>query len=148
MSKEYAKRLKEFSETNRNKYQTVLDDFQNEIIDRFGGLDTMIQLYLTNDKFSTDTYKSQFESFKSFMESTNINIDIDTEDTNKVSTTDGAILPNLEEFYRYSLGLVAYYSDNLYFTFLSPEKAKFICDHVLATKTYPLCVTGIGTIVV
>ena len=152
MSKEYAKRLKEFSESNDNTYQKVLDDYQNDIIDRFGGLNTMIQLCLTNDQFSTDTYKPQFESFKTFMKSQNINIGneylnalsgIDPEETTVGDKKhNGAILPNLEEFYRYSLGLVVYYSDNLYFTWLSPEKAKYICDDVLATKMYPICVTG------
>ena len=52
----------------------MLSDCQNDIIDRFGGLETMIELCLTNPQFSTDTYKQQFDSFKSLMESQNINI--------------------------------------------------------------------------
>ena len=158
MSKEYAQRLKEFSETNGNTYQAMLDDYQNDIIDRFGGLDAMIQLCLTNDQFSTDAYKSQFESFQTFMESKHIGTEnecankvlpIDPHqatvgDKNEHNNVNRAILPNLEEFYKYSLGLVAYYSDNLYFTYLSQEKAKYICDHVLATKMYPICLTSIA----
>lgn len=71
--KKYASGLVEFSETNHATYQQVLNECQNEIIDVFGGLDTMIQLCLTNPQFSSDTYKLQFESFKSLMESKNIN---------------------------------------------------------------------------
>ena len=118
----------------------------------------MIDLCLTNPSFSSDTYKSQFDSFKTLMESQNININIEDQftiiDDNYYIDQQTAIgdkkknemiLPNLEEFYRYSLGLVAYYNDNLYFTFLSTQKAKYIYDSVLSTKLYPLCAIVVGS---
>lgn len=44
MNKEYSQRLSDFCEANHNKNQKVLSDCHNDIIDGFGGLDTMIHL--------------------------------------------------------------------------------------------------------
>lgn len=41
---------------------THTKECHNEIIDAFGGLDTMIHLCVTNPQFSTIKYKSQFDS--------------------------------------------------------------------------------------
>ena len=71
MTEDYATALKQFSERNHETYQQVRKDCQSDIIDALGGLDTMIQLCLTNDQFSLQKNKSQFESFKSLMESQN-----------------------------------------------------------------------------
>ena len=68
MSDCYSARLKDFSEANHETYHKVLNDCKTDIIDRFGGLYEMIHLCLTNPEFSSDTYKSQFDSFKSLME--------------------------------------------------------------------------------
>ena len=158
----YAKRLKQYSETNWETYKEVLIDHQNDIIDTFGGLDTIVQLCLTNPQFS----KAQFDSFKSLMDSKNIAIESETDNKSDVPIKDDnyvmyqstigynknimnqydVIAPNLGQFYRYSLGLVAYYSDNLYFTCLSTARAKYICDQVLRTKIYPICGTAIALI--
>ena len=153
MSQDYVFELNEFSETNPTTYQQVLNECQNDIIDAFGGLDAMIQLCLTNPEFSTDTYKSQFDAFKNLMESKNIDIEneIKCNVTNKHNDVKIAtigkidnkhkqvILHNLEEFYRYSFGMMVYYSDSIYFIFLAPATAKYIFDHVLHTRMYPIC---------
>lgn len=55
------------------------------------------------------------------------------------------ILHNLAEFYRFSLGLIAYHSDNLYFKFLSTRQAKYILNRVLSTKFHPLCLIAVGS---
>ena len=88
----------------------------------------MIELCLTNSQFSTTKYKSQFNSFKTLMESKHINIDsedsIECDATIEYTTDQSSdsdknntdvILPNLCEFRNYSFGVVAYYSDSLYF---------------------------------
>ena len=67
MNEDYVTSLMKFSETNRDAYQSVLKNYQNEIIDTSGGLDAMIALCLTNPEFSTNKYKTQFDSFKSLM---------------------------------------------------------------------------------
>ena len=159
MSKEYAKRLKEYSETHVDTYQKVINDYQNDIIDQFGGFDAMIQLCLTNPQFSDGAHKSQFNLFKNFMESKNINIETEfkNDDNHGYVHTDettitvrnqknlnGVILPDLEHFHRYSLGLMTYYSDNIYYTCLSTKNAKYIGDKILSTKVYPMSMIGIA----
>ena len=142
MSNDYTTPLLELCERNQDTYQQVLNDCHNEIIDAFGGLDIMIQLCFTNPKFSTNKYKSQFDSFKQLMASKNINIDNkykDEETTADQQNHVDMVLFNLEEFYNYSFKMVAYYSDSIYFVFLPTTTAKYIFDHVLHTKLYPVC---------
>ena len=156
MNEDYITRVIEFSETNRYTYQQVLNDCQSDVIEAFGGLDTMVELCLTNSQFCTNKYKSEFDSFKRLMESKNININNEdniehgydvtiTYNTHQkvVSNNDkkntDVILPNLSEFYKYSFGMMAYYSDSLYFVFLSPTTANYIFDHVLHTCVSSLC---------
>lgn len=156
MNENYVTSLMRFSETNRDAYQSVLKNYQNEIIDTSGGLDAMIALCLTNPEFSTNKYKTQFDSFKSLMESKNINVNNDDNiecdvaikykndsDTDKAYTTisnihtsntkkntsSDVIFANLGEFCNCSFGLIAYHSDNVYFSFLS-TKANYIFHHV------------------
>ena len=50
-----------------------------------------------------------------------------------------AILPNLRKFYKYSIGVTAYYCDSLYFMFLPTNTAKYIFKNILYTKVYPVC---------
>ena len=158
MNIHYATRLEEFSQTNSNTYQQVLNDHEKQILDVFGGLDTMIHLCLINPQFSTDQYESQFNSFKSLMESNNIHIENEFEsdviikynnESNEIIETissvtnknDNVILSNIQEFHKYSLVIVAYYSDNVYFIFLPTATAKYIFDRMLHTKVYPVCCT-------
>ena len=173
MSREYAKRLEEVSQTNGDVYQKILVDCQNDIIENIGGLNTMIQLCLTHDQFCTDTYESQFDSFRNLMESklehleskeSQDTIQMRDDDYNDIypnhtpitidqnvcrktianKKTTKTIVPNLEEFYRHSIAMVAYCSDNLYFVYLSKENAKYICYHILHTKIYPIIMITIG----
>ena len=164
MNKDYAKRLKTFSQENWDVYQKVLDDCQLDIIDCFGGLDTIIQLCLTHDQFATYTNKPQLDSFKRLMESKHINIDItaDLELTDTIEMRDDdynsipidknankgtkTVLSDLKDFYRHSITMIAYCSDNLYFAYLSKENAKYICYNVLDTKRYPSIMIAIGVL--
>ena len=144
MNDDYTTPLLEISDTNHDNHQQVLFDCQDEIIEAFGGIDTMIELCVTNPQFSTNKYKSQFNSLKRVMESKNINFESKynchiNHFTQSDKTNNAVILPNLGEFYKYSLGLVAYYSDSLYFMFLSTTTAKYIFNHILYTKMYPIC---------
>ena len=160
MTEEYATALKQFSTTNHDVYQQVLTDCQQDIIVTFGGLDTMIHLCLTNHQFSTNKYKSHFDSFKNLMESQKVNInknnendinsdivikyddgsfDIDQNTDNNNKNNANVILPNLPEFYKYSLGMIAHYSNSIYFMLLPTRVANYIFEHILHTKIYPVC---------
>ena len=156
MNKDYPIRLKEFSEANRNTYQQVLNDCQNDIIDALGGIDTMIELCLTNPQFSTNKYISQFESFQRLMESKNINIENDMyiHDTTMGDHDDdkdehGVILTNAKEFDKYSLNIVAHHGASIYFMILPRTVASYIFNDILYTKMYPVCcVVSFGTLLI
>ena len=85
MSAEYAARLKEFntsSEANHAVYQHVLLSHHHTIIKQFGSLDTMIELCLTNPRFSSLVDESNFESFQNLMKSNKIDINMNQNNNN------------------------------------------------------------------
>ena len=153
VNNDYTTPLIQFTDANNKTYQQVLNDCQNEIIDAFDGLDTMIHLCLTNPKFLTNEYKSQYNAFMNLMESKNIMIDNNIY-MQKTTTSDmysekhgDVILFDFEKFSKYSFGILANYSDCLYFIVLPTTRARYIFNNILHAKAYPVCSASTSTII-
>ena len=133
--------------SNQQIYDKVLQDNNNEIINALGGMQTIIQLCLTNPNAKNEIDYSHFMLLQSIMNKNNITLDTKDKKDNTHSNTskmqhpansNDMIISDLSQFRKTSIIFTADTQNNLYFRLFSDHIAEIISYNVLQTKWYPL----------